>query len=42
MEEIKCNCGWQGTEDDLIEEPTNEGRNFSEYALCPKCRIDLS
>jgi len=41
-ERYNCKCGWSGWEDELEEEPTNEGRNFSEYALCPKCKTDLS
>lgn len=40
---IECSgCDWKGYEDDLILEPLTEGQNHSEYALCPKCKTDLS
>jgi len=40
---LECEkCDWDGLESELITEPLTEGQNHSEYALCPKCKTDLS
>ena len=37
MDEVKCcNCGWQGTEDDLILFDDADGGGYG----CPNCKTD--
>lgn len=37
METVKCcNCGWKGTEEDLVQFDDNEGGGFG----CPNCKTD--